>query len=289
MLISNQLLNACDICGCSINNGFSSILPQFQKNYLGQRTSFARYQSSELSDPNISNQESSWTSEIWGRYFINNRLQFVGSLPFQIKSQQEDRQINKISGMGDATLSFNYTLINLNNDSIKWKHLLLVGDGVKMKTAKSNAMHNGELLPMGLQAGSGSNDLITTLQHSIRHNKMGLSTDFLYKINRNNKANYKFGNKLNISSRAYYWKNLNKNCNLLPSVGVLYEVMKKDLKNDYVQLESGGYLLSTNVGCDIYFKHFMASFLYFYPLKQQLSNGYVQAKSKIQINNSYIF
>src|SRR4051812_40894074 len=65
---------ACDLCGCSANNQYLGILPQFYKQFIGvqyQYTSFNARQAS-LMDPAEyeTAYEFSNTVQLWGRYYI---------------------------------------------------------------------------------------------------------------------------------------------------------------------------------------------------------------------------
>lgn len=290
LVLSNiSSMTACDVCGCSIGNGFSSILPQFNKNFIGLRGSFARYNSHHPDDFENINYEKSSSMEVWGRFYIHKRIQLIAVLPYNTKSQTEKGVTTTVSGLGDASATINYTVINKNVDSFKWKHLLLVGAGIKLPTGKNDISENNTLLNIYLQPGSGSFDYLFNMLYTVRHNKLGLSNDVQYRINYANSSNYEFGNKFSYIARAFYWQNINKSCNLLPSAGVLLESFAKDYNNGFVQNETGGTINSLTVGCELYYKKLLFSINYNQPITQNLSDGNVQMLSKLNMHASFLF
>jgi hypothetical protein len=278
----------CDVCGCSVSGGFSSVLPQFQKNFIGLRSSFARFESRHTDDHHVSD-EKSHTTELWARYYPHKRIQLIASLPYHSKQQQGELSSYQVRGWGDLVLNVNYTVLNRNRDSFKWKHLWLLGAGVKLPTGKTNFTNAGEELNPSIQPGSGSLDYLYNTSYAIRYKKVGLSNDLQYRLNYENRDKYAFGNKLSLSSRIFYWKKFRKNCNVVPGTGVLIEKMDKDYQAGYVQAETGGRIDYLTAGCEVYLKRFFFSCQYLYPFEQNLANGYIKALPKLQFNSCFIF
>lgn len=287
MLIQFNTIKACDVCGCSIGNGSSSILPQFQKNFIGWRTSFSRYQSGAHHETGLS-KEATYTNELWGRFYLHKKWQLIATLPYQIKSKTET-STDRIKGIGDATAIINYTLFNHTKDSSKWKQLVLIGGGLKIPTGQFNTKKNDAILPQGLQAGSGSLDYLFNIIHTIRRDRLGLNSNLQYKINGTNSNQYRFGNQLSFGSRLFYWKKTGPSSTLLPTFGVLYDQLNKDLKNNFTQTETGGYQSSITLGLDFYWKKWLFAVNLQKPFKQNLNNNQTQALTKFQFNTLYLF
>ncbi len=289
VLINIQITEACDICGCSIANGSSSILPQFQKNFIGIRGSYARYNSHHIDDQQNINRETSISTELWGRFYLRKRLQLIAALPYNIKSQVEKGTKTEIKGIGDATLGINYTLVNINKDSLKWKHLLLAGAGIKLPTGKSNIHTGNDETNIALQPGSGSFDYLFNVLYTVRRRKLGISNDVQYRLNYENPDKYQFGDKLSLASRIFYWKNITRSCSVLPYTGVLLENMGKDYQNGYAQDATGGHIYCITMGCEVYYKSLLLAFNYSHPFNQNLSDGNVKSFPRLQFNTSFLF
>lgn len=277
---------ACDVCGCSISNGFSSVLPQFQANFIGLRQSFTHF---EVTHPGeqVVHKESSYTAELWARYYVHRRVQVLFSLPFNKKTSIADNGMTQTHGIGDMQAGLNYTLINRNRDSQRFKHLWLVGAGVKLPTGAWKQTLNDDLLPEAMQPGSGSIDYIYSTMYTVRYRKIGLSNDLQYRVNYGNGRDYAFGNKFSAGSRVFYWKRTKKNCNVIPSTGVLIEKIGYDYQYGQAQQGTGGQVLSASLGCEFYYKRIALSCLGSYPLQQQL--GYIKAMPRVQLTTSLIF
>lgn len=286
VLLYMKNANACDVCGCSIGNGFSSVLPQFHTNFIGIRQGFTSFETTHP-DENTVHKESAYTAELWARYYVHRRIQVLASLPYNVKTSHEGITGTRTRGVGDLQLSMNYTLINRNKDTQRFKHLWLVGAGVKLPTGAWRQSAGDDLLPEAMQPGSGSLDYIYTTMYTIRYRKIGWSSDLQYKINYENGRSYAFGNKLSAGSRVFYWKNIRKNCNVIPSTGVLMEKIGYDYQYGQAQQGTGGQVVSASLGCELYYRRIAISCLGSYPLQQQL--GYIKAMPRLQLTTSLIF
>ena len=284
-----QGLNACDICGCSLNNGFSSILPQYQKSFLGLRGSVMNFEATHADQGGKKVFQNSTSVELFGRCYLHRRVQMVVSLPYNIKLQKESGAITSTRALGDAMVNFNYLLIDKRKDSMRWKHLLLLGGGIKLPTGKNNVQNTGDLVNQAMQPGSGSIDYILTTSYIIRHREFGLINDFQYRFNTENTNKYAFGNKLTAGSRCFYWKRLGRNSQVMPSGGVLLENMQSDYLNGYKQAYTGGQMISASAGFEYYYKDVFISSQYLYPLKQSLGGGLLKAMPRLQITACYMF
>lgn len=289
LLIQFQNTKACDVCGCSIGNGFSTILPQFHKNFVGWRTSYTRFTTINNHLNGELNKESRFSNELWARIYLQKKLQLILTLPYQIKSQTESGSNTNVSGLGDASALINFTIFNQNHDTTKWKQICLIGGGVKLPTGSYTSKKNEVVLPIGLQAGNGALDYLLNFQYTIRHNRLGMSNELQYRLNGINKNQYKMGNQLIGGMRLFYWKKMGPSSNLLPTIGVIYEKMRKDSKDGFTQTETGGYQSSMLIGVDFYWKNWLFGVNLQEPFKQNLNNQQTQSHTKFQINSIYLF
>lgn len=278
----------CDICGCAIGSGFSSVLPQFQKNFIGLRATFSRFESRHP-DNGILIEDRSQSTELLLRYYLHKRVQFIGSMPYNIKSQKEEGHVTKTIGPGDLAVSLNYTILNKKEDSFRFKQLLLAGAGLKLPTGKSTISNDQGLLNQALQPGSGSLDYLFNASYSIRYKRTGIGNDLQYRMNGENRRKYAFGNKITVASRCFYWIRLGRNYKILPAVGFLYEKMDNDRQDGYVQPYTGGHIYSTSAGCELYYKDLFFSGQYIHPFSQSLSAGNMNSLPRLQINIYQMF
>lgn len=277
---SSTALHACDICGCSNGNFYLGILPRFEKHFTGIRYQVRTFRSNHLPDlfgkPGAVASEKSHQFEIWGRVNPHKRVQIFYSMPIVLKERYEDGTKIQSTGPGDLTLMSSYTFVN-TGDSLnrKYRHTFLAGGGIKLPTGLNNIQQNGVRLNQSLQPGSGSTDFMVYMMYTFRIRKWGLNNELNYRINTVNRYGYRFGNRLNISSRAFYLIQVGKTA-FLPSAGLYLEQSVSDVKSGVRQSLSGGWLVAGQVGLDFYFGRIGIQTGARLPVAQHLSGGYVQ-------------
>lgn len=95
--------NGCDICGCTAGGNYLGILPQYQKHFFGFRYNYSSYKSKHPDEGSFGN-DYFHTTELWGRFAINNRLHLYGILPFHFIKREEGDQKNRLNELGDVSI-----------------------------------------------------------------------------------------------------------------------------------------------------------------------------------------
>lgn len=285
--------NACNICGGSSGGSYFGILPQFYKNFISVRytyKSFAynNFQSSTLGNGKV-NKEDYNTIELWGRFYVKKRLQVFFFIPYSVNTRYEEQRNVQIQSIGDISFFANYTVLNRTADSLKLKHMLLIGGGVKLPTGKYQQRDvNKTLFPISFQIGTGSYALQSNFIYTIRYKKIGLNTDVNYKINFENELYYKLGNQLNCSSMFFFWQKAS-NVILLPQTGIFLEDFNKDSEFGVSKKQTGGKNLFYNLGIDIYYKKMIVGAMLLNPIVSNVANTLPVAKTRLLVNVSYLF
>jgi hypothetical protein len=115
--------------------------------------------------------------------------------------------------------------------------------------------------------------------YNVGINRFGINTTVNYKINSENKEEYKFGNKLTAGSFAYYIFPLNRVI-VSPSVGLLYEqTAHSELSKNKVDL-TGGKILQGSVGSEISFNRVAIGLSVQLPVAQNFAEN--QTKEKVR-------
>jgi hypothetical protein len=273
---------ACDVCGCSAGGTYFGILPQFHKHFIGIQYYYRKFetQHTSIADPKeYTSDETFKTIELRMRVNITRKLQLLTFLPFVMNKQVERNITNKIEGFGDATLIANYSLYN-NGDSLLhvWKHNLQIGGGIKLPIGKYKQLNKDRVLNPYIQVGTGSADFILNTIYTIRRKKIGLNTNMQYRLTSTNTNNYKFGNKINLTSNLFYWANV-LGFSILPNIGLSYEYAAKDKHQRILLPNSGGQNLVTTIGTDFYIKQLALALGYQHPMHQ--NNTIIKQKSRI--------
>lgn len=275
-LLAAHVTMACDVCGCSLGGSYFGILPQFNKNFVGLRWSQARFHAymnhqSDYLKPETSN-DTYQKLELWGRYYVNKRIQLFAFIPYSFNSMKGTEQVVSSHGLGDITLIGNYLLLNTGEDKTKkFKHTWMAGAGVKLPTGDSNLEDKGVLVNPNFQLGTGSLDFLLSTVYTLRYQKAGLSVESGYKINTRNRNDYVFGNQFHASSQIFYWQNAGLFA-FLPNAGVYFEQAAKHRDGTILQANTGGSSVQLMAGLETYVEGFTVGFTYKHPVNQHYNS-----------------
>lgn len=287
---------ACDVCGCSLGGSYFGILPQFNKNFVGLRWSQARFHAymnhqSDYLKPETSN-DTYQKLELWGRYYVNKRIQLFAFIPYSFNSMKGTEQVVSSHGLGDITVIGNYLLLNTGEDKTKkFKHTWMAGAGVKLPTGDSNLEDKGVLVNPNFQLGTGSLDFLLSTVYTLRYQKAGLSVESGYKINTRNRNDYVFGNQFHASSQIFYWQNAGMFA-FLPNAGVYFEQAAKHRDGTILQANTGGSSVQLTAGLETYVKGFTVGFTYKHPVNQHYNSDNIAditAKDSWSLSLTYNF
>lgn len=295
-LLAAHVTMACDVCGCSLGGSYFGILPQFNKNFVGLRWSQARFHAymnhqSDYLKPETSN-DTYQKLELWGRYYVNKRIQLFAFIPYSFNSMKGTEQVVSSQGLGDITLIGNYLLLNTGEDkNKKFKHTWMAGAGVKLPTGDSNLEDKGVLVNPNFQLGTGSLDFLLSTVYTLRYQKAGLSVESGYKINTRNRNDYVFGNQFHASSQIFYWQNAGMFA-FLPNAGVYFEQAAKHRDGTILQANTGGSSVQLTAGLETYVKGFTVGFTYKHPVNQHYNSDNIAditAKDSWSLSLTYNF
>ena len=282
LLGSAHSIRACEVCGCTSGINALGILPQFNNHFIGLRYSYRQFHT--IHPPSIIPGQTGQVSdeyfhslELWGRFYPTKRLQVFTFVPFLFYRQQSVSEGNvEVNTIGDVSVMANYIIIKApDSTQRKARHSLQAGLGVKMPTGRYDLKNGTELLNPNLQPGTGSWDFTANVSYTVRWNAFGLNNEALYRLNTTNGAGYKFGDKITLASRAFYWKKWKK-WSLMPSTGVQYEYTFANMDHNSRVSYTGGNLLAVHAGLDVYWDRFSVGVSTQVPCWQNVSDGYVQ-------------
>ncbi len=295
LVCSMEISFACEICGCSGNGYHYGILPQFRKNILGIRYTNRRFFSQHLISeqlliPGNTSTEYFSSTELWGRFYLGKKIQLLAFLPFNNFRQVENGVSSTASGPGDMTVAFTYTLFdNASDIGRDFKQTLLAGAGVKLPVGKFNPSSGGGELNPSMNTGTGSVDYLVNTIYTCRYKRTGINADFNYRLNGANKNEFRYGDRITTAAKFFYWKDVGKKTTLLPNAGIMYEKLQEDTHYSDKQHFSGGNITFFTAGLELYTGRINVGCTYNDPLSQQLSRGYVKAKSQFSVTFNYMF
>ncbi len=157
----------------------------------------------------------------------------------------------------------------------------------KNSTGKFEVDANDIVPAANNQAGSGSLDFILDAMYTYNINDWGINSNVNYKINQN-ASQYKFGNRLNVSSFLFYSISGAKTT-FNPNVGVLYESLKANELNKVNIEDTGGTALLASGGMEINFPKIAFGFNVQLPMTQNFSNQQTATKIRDMAHVTFIF
>ncbi|MCB9194715.1 MAG: hypothetical protein H6600_07570 [Flavobacteriales bacterium] len=212
--------------------------------------------------------------ELAGTYFWNLKWNTQIIVPIVQNTQEVDNSLEYfVRGIGDVTILQNYMLFNTKNysDSIKFKHRLSVGAGLKFPTGSIDVVRSKGIPNIDLQPGTGSWDVLFSTTYIGMYEKVGLMANANYKLNGTNKDHFQYGNTLNINSYFFGMINISK-LKLMPMVGVYSEIFAKDKVAGEVDLDTGGDLWMWDGGLSLFVSKLKLQFNYQKSIQNHLVN-----------------
>ncbi len=278
---------ACDRCGCSLSGHYLSALPQYQRHVVGARWFYRGFETEHHGEEFSSDRFHS--AEIWGRFYPTQRLQVLGVLPLNFFSKKTDSETLRRQGLGDAVLLANYNVLqNAWGADKKWRQALYFGGGVKLPTGNFDPELVEQNVNPNLQPGTGSLDWLLSGNYTLRYGSWGFNANALYRFSGENSEDFRFGDRLNLSGRLFYWTQTGRS-SWLPSLGLSHEWADKDYSRGQRVNDTGGYCAFATAGLDWYLGSLAFSVQWDLPLYQFLGDGYIHAGQRVQLGLSYLF
>jgi hypothetical protein len=293
IILSSTKLQACDICGCGVNNFYIGILPQFNHKFFGVRYHFNSFNTHLTSDATQYSKDFYQTVEFWGGWNVSKRIQVLAFVPVNFNHQNSDEGVSNLKGLGDVMLLANYKLFDINSvngNNKVFSQQLWIGGGIKLPTGKFEIEENDPEIASiaNRQIGSGSVDVLLNAMYNVRIDKFGINTTANYKINSDSKNEFGFGDKFSASSFVFYPLQSSKTV-ISPNLGLLYEHTRpSELRNSKIDL-TGGSILQGSVGAEISYNKITVGFNAQLPIAQNFAESQTKAKVKGMAHVSFAF
>jgi len=274
--------SACDVCGLGTSNYNPLLFPHLSKHYLSVNYLHRLYHTHSEEGINKAHLNTFFIS---GQYSINEKLQLVAMLPYQVNKQEIAGTTRNLKGAGDLTLLANYRLWMKQGRSNT--QTLTVGGGFKLPTGKYTASKSGTIEDQNFQLGTGSVDYMLNASYRLSYRRWVFSAVGSYKYNTENKQNYRYGDIWATGATAVYRKEL-KDFSISPYLQIMKEIQLRDADDHIIQKHSGGSVLYSGGGFDVNTRKFSIGANHQFAAKQNLLQGEINAKPRLSIHFSIV-
>lgn len=301
ILFTSMRLFACDICGCGVGSYYLGILPDFNKRFIGLRyqyNSLETHLGPQGERTALSADETYRIAELWGAWNIGSRVRVMAILPYNFNHREVPGAgtFGSKKGIGDIAVMAYYKVFEggaTTSDSKLFNHSLWAGVGIKTPTGKydnSERSTVGSDAPNNFQLGTGSADFTLNMSYDARLMDLGLNLNVLYKINTENKYEYRYGNKFTGNALFYYKFLIDMKLRISPNAGIMYERAAQDVEyNTFNVGQSGGHITSAVTGLELNYKKVSAGVNYQIPFSQNLAGSRVNAGNRLMTHVSFAF
>jgi len=288
--------NACDICGCGVGSNYIGILPEFNRHVIGMRYRYNSLQTHIGAGGAITyltTKERYSTMELWTGWNITDKFRVMATVPYSFNERINQGVKNSKNGLADISLNGYYQLIN-KRSSLRNNHLLVqslwIGGGIKLPTGKYDPADktSGAKNTNLFQLGTASTDFSLNAMYDLRIQDAGINIAAGYKMNTDNKYDYRYGNKWNSAAQFYYKFRIKNKVQLAPNAGVQYEYSDKDSDGRFSVDVSGGHILSGTAGLEAAYKKLAIGANFQTPLTQHLANDIVRSGNRLMLHVSFI-
>lgn len=289
---------ACDICGCGVGSYYIGLLPDFKKRFLGIRYQYKTLRSHlgpGGTTSYLTTDETYQTAEVWGGWNIGKRFRVLGFVPINFNSRENQGVTMNKSGIGDIAVVGYYQLLGRTSSVLNNKLLiqsLWIGGGIKAPTGRyePSERKENEETPNNFQLGTASTDFTLNAMYDVRLMDFGINANVSYKINTNNKYEYRYGNKFTANLLAYYKFRMAEKFTIAPNAGLLIETATKDTEMGKYKVDvSGGHSFLATAGIEATFNSISIGANYQPVISQELADMRVRAGNRAMVHVSYLF
>ncbi len=191
-------------------------------------------------------------------------------------------------GLGDAFAMLRYQLLNSKFDEGEPKlvHRLLVGAGVKAPLGRNDLRVDDELVSPDVQLGTGSWDILTSLEYSVRKGRTGGGVSALGRFNTANAEGYQLGHGLSTTAEVFH-RIGNDTLSFAPAIGAYAEWMGHDHVKGVADHGTGGTTVFSHTGVRVWWKRYSFSAYYQHALLNNEGEFITPTRQRIVVGLTY--
>tara|TARA_B100000780_G_C21108197_1_gene447630 strand:- start:1272 stop:2222 length:951 start_codon:yes stop_codon:yes gene_type:complete len=231
------------------------------------------------------------TIDLWGKFYLTQKLQLMVNLPYHINEYSENDTITQSTqGIGDISALALYQVYNSMYDANNnFRQRFNVGGGIKLPTGSYKEFIDDEFIDEDYQLGTGSIDFMINAQYLAKYKRVGLSTNLLYKINGENNMGYAFSNGLSADIKLFYQQPIGSKTVFMPEVGIYHEQAERDIQNRTTVPNTGGKVSYINTGVRLFYNNLALAANYFVPVSEALNDFQLANNDRFIVSLTWSF
>ncbi|MBL7943708.1 MAG: hypothetical protein JNM00_13125 [Flavobacteriales bacterium] len=281
LVVWTSVMAACDACGCGISGDGWGLTPYYNRDFFGIRPQYRHFMNQHPSifegNSPVTGEDHFLRTDLLGRWNPGKRWQLAAQWPWIRNERFEDDQHTIINGWGD--LSAQVQFLPVLPGCADWKHAVQISFGAELPTGRFTMNHD---IPVTMQTGSGSWDVLTSFSYALRYRNAGMAIDMTQRFNGYSRDGYDWGNAFIASAKLFYTWSKQQESTLIPWVALSAEQRQPDIENmDYGTRAdySGGHLAICNFGLDYFNGRYSLGCEAGIPVVNDLADGHTQLKT----------
>lgn len=272
LLFASTVGHCCDVCGIYLgiqpNDRASSISLMWRYRRLegnvlvGGAPSLLPKHGGHGAAPavarNVHYRELYQVAELRADLWFTDRFAVLVSIPMVNNYQATDGYARSdVYGLGDPLFIARYLVANTKCKATDDRvvHRVMVGAGAKVPLGSTKAQYNNAEVPMDLQPGTGTWDVLASLEYKVRYRKNGLGVSMVGRYNTANSNAERLGHGLSTTAEYFHQFNLGENWKFAPSLGAYHELYGMDATNGETVQGTGSSTLFAHVGSRLWWRN----------------------------------
>jgi hypothetical protein len=286
----------CDVCGM-----FMSLQPHDRTSTIGlswrmryregtyTTTGFSEAKHGGTTAPvNSLYREIYQVADLRADLWFGNRFAVFGSLPLVNNYQSVNGATTAdLYGIGDAMVIGRYLVAGTlcGPKETRARHRFMLGAGAKLPTGACDRTYNGEAVGPDLQPGTGTVDLLGSLEYLYRKGVWGAGLNAIGRYNGEHN-DYRFGHGLNLTAEAFRLFE-GGTFRIMPSAGGYLELAAQDEEFGEPVTGTGGPTLFTHLSSRVWWRSWSLGITWQHALVDQQGTLMVPNRERVIIGINY--
>ncbi|MBL8003426.1 MAG: transporter [Flavobacteriales bacterium] len=287
----------CDVCGMFMSLqphdrtstiGLSWRMRYREGTYTSTGFALAKHGGADHATVDTRYREIYQVADLRADLWFGQRWAVLGSLPLVNNYQSVDGLTTAdMYGVGDALVIGRYLLAGTHcgPEEQRARHRLMLGAGLKLPTGASDRTFNGGPVGPDLQPGTGTVDVLGSLEYLYRKGAWGAGLNAIGRFNGVHQG-YRFGHGLNLTGEAFRLFEAQA-IRFMPSAGGYLELASLDAMNGAPVEGTGGPTLFTHLASRVWWRSWSLGLTWQHAMVDKQGSMMVPNRERVIIGISY--